>query len=64
MKILRRQQVQEKTGIGRTQLYELMAKGKFPNSIKLGGSRSVGWLENSIDEWIEAQIAASRKGAA
>jgi len=40
-----------------------MARGTFPKAIKLG-ARSVGWLESEINAWIEAQVAASRKGAA
>ncbi len=62
-KILRRQQVQEQTGLSRTVIYDAMAQGTFPKAIKLG-ARAVGWLESEVNAWIEAQVAASRKGAA
>ena len=61
--ILRRTEVQKRTGLPRTSIYEAMARGTFPKAIKLG-ARSVGWLESEINAWIEAQVAASRKGAA
>jgi prophage regulatory protein len=65
MRILRRKQVQEQTGLSRTVIYERVAHGDFPKPIKLGvGARAVGWLESEINGWIEAQVAASRKGAA
>ncbi len=62
-KFIRLQQVLESTGLSRTGAYGAMAAGTFPKGIKIG-TRAVGWLESEINEWIEAQIAASRKGAA
>ncbi len=50
-KILRLPDVQMKTGIARSTIYGLMAKGKFPKAIPLT-SRSVGWLESEVNEWI------------
>jgi prophage regulatory protein len=65
IKILRLQQVQDKTGLSRTVIYERVAQGDLPKPIKLGaGARASGWLESEINGWIEAQVAASRKGAA
>jgi prophage regulatory protein len=65
IKILRRKQVQEQTGLSRTVIYERVAQGDFPPPIKLGtGARAVGWLESEVNGWFEAQVAASRKGAA
>jgi len=56
--ILRRKQVQARTGISRSSQYNLMKLGLFPKSIKLS-ARSVGWLESDIDDFIESKIAAS-----
>lgn len=58
-KILRRPAVKSRTGLSTTALYELMKKGDFPKSIKLGGSnsRSVGWRERDIQQWIDQQAA-------
>jgi prophage regulatory protein len=63
MKLLRRQLVQELTGLSRTAIYDGMARGTFPSAVKLS-ARAVGWLESEVNAWIEAQVAASRKGAA
>lgn len=58
--ILRRTQVQARTGISRSGIYQKMADGEFPKSISLG-PRAVGWLESSIDEWIQSRIVLSMK---
>ena len=58
-KILRIPVVLDRIGIGRSTLYELLAKGDFPASIPLG-ARSVGFLESEIDEWIESRARRAR----
>ncbi len=58
--ILRRTQVQTRTGISRSGIYQKMAVGEFPKSISLG-PRAVGWLESSIDAWIQERVALSSK---
>jgi len=54
--ILRIQRVIFRTGLSRSTIYALMAKGEFPKQIKLTGARSVGWLETSVDEWIVSRM--------
>lgn len=56
--ILRRTQVQARTGISRSGIYQKMADGEFPKSISLG-PRAVGWLESSVDQWIQDRITLS-----
>jgi len=58
-KILKRQQVEAMTGFSRSTLYARIAAGEFPKPIKLGGpnSRSVGWPESVVNDWIEARMA-------
>ena len=51
--------VKFRTGLSRSTIYLLMAKGKFPASILLG-DRAVGWLESDIDQWLDDRIAASK----
>ena len=58
-KILRVPQVLDRLGIGRSTLYEWMARDAFPRSIPLG-ERSIGWLESDVDEWIEARARRAR----
>ena len=38
-------------GVSKATVYRMMHEGRLPQSIKLG-SRSVGWIENSIDEML------------
>ena len=58
--ILKRKQVQARTGISRSAIYQKMAAGEFPKSISLG-PRAVGWLESSIDQWIQSRVELSSK---
>jgi len=58
--ILRRPQVEARTGLSRSSLYEMIRRGTFPAPIRLGGARAVGWVEDEISSWCEQQIAASR----
>lgn len=58
-KIIRLPAVKEKTGLSRSSIYLRMSKGEFPASISLG-SRAIGWIESSIDEWLEQCIATSK----
>ena len=57
--ILRLPKVKQRTGLSRSTIYLRMANHEFPSPISLGG-RSVGWLEQDIDEWIVARIEDSR----
>lgn len=56
MRILKLKVVQEKTGLGRSAVYRLIAAGLFPRAVPLG-ARAVGWLESEIDGWILQKIA-------
>jgi prophage regulatory protein len=58
--ILRRNQVEARTGLSCSSIYRYIAEGKFPAPIDLGGGRSVGWLEHEIDAFIASRVAASR----
>ena len=57
--IIKCKQVQARTGISRSGLYQKVAEGNFPKPIKLG-SRASGWILSEVDTWISARIAASR----
>lgn len=58
--LLRRPQVQGKTGLSCATIYKLMAEDKFPKSIPLFG-RTVAWSSADIDEWINERIAKAKK---
>lgn len=58
--LLRRKQVEARTGLSRSSIYNRMKTGDFPTPISLGG-KAVGWLSNEIDSWIADRIKESRK---
>lgn len=57
LKILRRPTVLKKIPVCRSTMYAMIAAGKFPAPIKLG-PRSVGWVEQEVDDWLQEQIKA------
>jgi len=60
--ILRRRQVEARTGLSRSTIYDRMRDGTFPRQIALG-AKSVGWLEADIEAWIETHVNRSRDTA-
>lgn len=60
--ILRRKQVEARTGLSRSTIYERIKAGTFPAPINLG-EKAVGWIESEIDAWLNARIKESRKAA-
>ena len=58
-KLLRIPGLKEKTGLGKSTIYQMVKDGRFPKQIKIG-LRASGWLESEVDEWIRKQVAASR----
>jgi prophage regulatory protein len=59
--ILRRREVEARTGLSRSTIYLRIASKSFPRPITLGGGRAVGWLEQEVEAWLQEQVAASRK---
>ena len=59
-KILRLPDVKAVTGLGRSSIYCRVSKGEFPTPIKLG-SRTVGWVEDEIQNWLQRRIEESRR---
>ncbi len=51
LRILRREEVEAKTGFKRAHIYNLMKEGKFPKALRLG-IRAVGWDSLEVDQWI------------
>ncbi|AOR65663.1 MULTISPECIES: AlpA family transcriptional regulator [Pectobacterium] len=54
-RILRRPEVEAKTGFKRAHIYNLMKEGRFPKPIRLG-VRAVGWDSVEIDRWITDRL--------
>ena len=55
--LLPRPEVQRRTGLGRTSLYALMARGDFPKSVKVT-TTAVRWLESEVAAWIASRPRA------
>ena len=53
-RILRRHEVEARTGLPRSSLYRLIANGEFPKQRRLSAS-TVGWLESEISTWISGR---------
>ena len=59
LRLLRASEVVHRIGVGRSMLFQLVAKREFPQPIRIT-SRNVGFVESEVDGWINARIAASR----
>lgn len=52
--------VRSRTGLSATEIYRRISRCAFPKQVQLG-AKSVAWVEEEIEAWQQAQIAASRK---
>ncbi|MBF9060754.1 AlpA family phage regulatory protein [Rhodobacterales bacterium HKCCSP123] len=55
-RILRRSEVEDRTGLSRSTIYAWIRHGKFPRPVKLG-ERIVAWRESDIDRWLESRVS-------
>lgn len=62
-RFIKRQAVEEITGLSCSEIYRRIAAGTFPAQVTLG-PKSVVWIEAEITAWCDARIAASRGEAA
>jgi prophage regulatory protein len=56
IRMIRRPEVERLTGLRRSTIYELMARGQFPRPVALG-RKAVAWLESEVAEWQRQRIA-------
>jgi prophage regulatory protein len=56
VRIIDLKEVKHRTSLGSSCVYDLMKRGTFPRSIKLG-ARRVGWLLSDIEAWILARVS-------
>ncbi|MCG8073861.1 MAG: AlpA family transcriptional regulator [Candidatus Thiodiazotropha taylori] len=61
-RILRRQSVEETTGLSYSTIYRKERNGEFPKRIQLGPN-SVGWYADEIEEWVDSLHRARRSNA-
>ena len=62
LSILRRKQVQARTGLARSTIYLHIQNGTFPRPVP-PGPRAVGWLESEINDWIAGRVLLARGNA-
>lgn len=55
-RLIRRKEVQTKTGLGASSIYAMMKNGEFPQCLNLS-ERRVAWIESEVDLWIAKRIA-------
>lgn len=55
-RILRRPEVEMRTGFKRAHIYSLISRGLFPKPVPIG-SRAVGWDSLAIERWVEDRLA-------
>ena len=53
-KLIRRPEVEARTGLSRSTIYDWMKRGVFPQPVRLG-TRLVAWRESDIAVWLESR---------
>ena len=53
---MRRPEVLDRIGMGRSWLFDEIKAGRFPKSFKLG-ARARGWTSESIDAWVKERMS-------
>lgn len=53
-RILRMSEIRARTGLSKSQIYNLIRKGEFPSLVRLS-AQSVGGHEHEVDAWIDAR---------
>jgi prophage regulatory protein len=54
MQMMRRSSVEIMTALSRSTIYAMMARGEFPQPIKLG-VKAVAWRESDITAWLSSR---------
>ena len=59
LRIIRMKELVSKVGYARSTIYALIKEGRFPKPFKLvPNGRANGWLEETINEWIDHRKSA------
>jgi len=56
-RVLRRPEVETRTGLSRSSIYAMMERGVFPRPRRIG-QRAVAWDEAAIEEWLATRAEA------
>ena len=63
VRLIRRKEVQAKTGLGASSIYAMIQQGTFPKAINIS-ERRVAWIESDVDQWINERIASHKAAIA
>lgn len=55
-RLMRLARVVEDVDLSPSTIYDMAAKGRFPRPIKIS-ARASAWIEDEVQDWIEAKIA-------
>jgi len=58
--LLRIQEVRQRTGLSKNQVYRFAREGQFPTGIRIS-PRCTCWSSTEIEEWIRSRISNSRQ---
>lgn len=63
LRFIRVREAINKTGLSKSSIYDMMAQGQFPKTVRLGSGRSVAFIEAEIDAWMAERVAARNVAA-
>jgi prophage regulatory protein len=55
-RFIRRRTVEDRTGLSRSTIYQMMQEGRFPKAVRLS-ARAVAWPEAEINDWLNARLS-------
>ena len=58
-RLLRINEVKDRTTLAQSTIYKKMAKGTFPKNVNIG--KTACWLESEIDKYIQSLVEARDK---
>ena len=62
LRIIRMRELVSKVGYARSTIHALIKEGRFPEPFKLvPNGRANGWLEETIDKWMQARANETRQ---
>ena len=57
-RLLRREEVEARTGLARSSIYRLMRLKRFPEPLRIG-DRAVRWPASEIESWLDSRPRAT-----
>ena len=58
--IIRKPEVEKRTGLSPSHTWRLEQRGDFPARVKLG-PMAVGWYEDEVDDWVNSRLRGCAK---